>query len=89
MVEIKDWFEKKLVQELNLPRIYSLEIFCGIKETEKAVYAMLYTGYDNAGHYGKHRCHWIPKSAIENIKDLKMIEDYEKAVFAFDMEYTN
>lgn len=83
---IKEWFEKKLVEELNLPRVYSLQIFCILKETDKAVYAMLYTGFNN---YGKatRKCKWIPKSAIENIEDIRIITDYDEAVYAFDFKY--
>jgi hypothetical protein len=84
--KIKDWFDGKLAKELGLPRLYSLDIFCGIKETEKAVYAMFYTGYSNSGHaYSK--CHWIPKSAIENLEELRMIDDYTKAKDLFSIEY--
>ncbi len=84
---IKDWFEKKLVQELGLPNLYHLAIFCGIKETDKAVYAMFYTGYNATGTKAHRKCHWIPKSAIDNIDELKMISDYEKAVISFECEY--
>jgi hypothetical protein len=85
--QIKEWFENKLANELNLPRLYYLDIFCGIKESEKAVYAMFYTGYKADGRKANHRCHWIPKSAIENIEQLKIIPDYDEAVAAFNFEY--
>ena len=84
---IKDWFDYKLAQDLNLPRLYSLDIFCGIKETEKAVYAIFYTGYNAAGTKANHRAHWIPKSAIENLENLRMIADYNEAINTFDAEY--
>lgn len=85
--EVKEWFENKLAREMSLPRLYHLEIFCGIKETEKAVYAMFFTGYNRTGTQGKRQCHWIPKSAIENIDDLPMIADYDEAVEKFRFEY--
>lgn len=85
--EIKEWFEGKLATELNLPRLYRLNIFCGIKETEKAVYAIFHTGYDASGNFGKHRAHWIPKSAIENLSDLPMIADYDEAIRSYKSEY--
>jgi hypothetical protein len=85
-IKVKEWFENKLVEELNLGRIYSLELFCGIKETEKAVYAMFYTGHNCTG-CARHKCHWIPKSAIENVNDITYIDDYEKAVYAFGCKY--
>ena len=84
---IKEWFENKLASELNLPRLYHLDIFCGIKETEKAIYAMFYTGYNAAGTQAHRKCHWIPKSAIENIENLTMIADYDEAVKAFEYKY--
>lgn len=84
---IKDWFEKKLVQELGLPNLYYLHIFCGIKETDKAVYAMFFTGYNAIGTKAHRKCHWIPKSAIDNIDELNMISDYDEAVISFENEY--
>ena len=84
---IKEWFDTKLAAELNLPRMYYLDIFCGIKETEKAVYAIFYTGYDRTGTKANHRAHWIPKSAIENLEKLPMIADYDEAVRTFASEY--
>lgn len=84
---IKEWFDKKLAQELNLKGMYSLEIFCGVKETEKAVYAIFYTGFNNTGTKAMHRAHWIPKSAIENIEALKIVNDYEKAIEMFKMAF--
>ena len=85
--EIKEWFESKLAEDMNLPRLYFLRIFCGIKETDKAVYAMFYTGYDKTGVHAHRKCHWIPKSAIDNIENLKMIANYDEAVKAFENEY--
>jgi hypothetical protein len=86
-VTMKEWFENKLAAELGLPRLYTMSIFCGIKETEKAVYAMLYTGYDRTGTYATRKCAWIPKSCIENIEELKMVDDYEDAVKAFTFAF--
>lgn len=84
---VKEWFENKLAEDMNLPRIYSLEIFCGIKETEKAVYAMFYTGYNASGTSAHRKCHWVPKSVIENIENLRMIPDYDEASKMFQIEY--
>lgn len=86
-VSIKDWFSDKLASELNLPRLYYLSIFCRLKETEKAVYALFFTGYDATGRFAKHRCHWIPKSAIENFEQLEMISEYDEAVVALKNKY--
>ena len=87
MASIKESFENKLAAELNLPRVYSLKLFCATKETEKAVYAILYTGYMADGRRAKHRAHWVPKSAIENLESLRIIPDYDEAVKTFDIEY--
>ena len=83
--QIKEWFEYKLAEEFGLPRMFYLDIFCGIKETEKAIYAMFYTGYNATGH-ATRKCGWIPKSCIENIEALKFM-DYDEAVNAFKIEY--
>ena len=86
-VEMKEWFENKLAGELKLPRLYHLDFFCGIKQTEKAIYAVFYTGYNAAGTKAFHRAHWIPKSAIVNIEDVEFIADYDEAIKAFKMAY--
>ena len=79
MASIKESFENKLAAELNLPRVYSLKLFCATKETEKAVYAILYTGYMADGRRAKHRAHWVPKSAIENPEIADELEAEVKA----------
>lgn len=84
--QVKEWFENKLAKEMGLPKIYSLEIFCGIKETEKAVYALFGTGY-NANGSCSRKCAWVPKSCIENIESLTFIEDYDNAVRAFNAQH--
>lgn len=85
---VKEWFENKLAEEFKLPSLYDLEIFCEIKQSEKAVYAMFFTGYDASGKFGRRRCGWIPKSCIENIENLRVINDYDEAVKAFAATYT-
>ena len=83
---LKEWFEDKLAKELNISGLYTIKIFCIIKETEKAVYAMLDCGYDGTGSYVRRRCAWIPKSVIESdINEIEVIPDYEKAKNAFDI----
>lgn len=84
--EIKEWFCNKLAEKLELPRLYHLDIFCGIKATEKAVYAMLFTGYDVSGSYAHHRCAWIPKSCLEKLEALKFM-GYEEAKTAFGFAF--
>lgn len=84
---VKEWFENKLANQLGLPRLYHLDIFCGIKETEKAVYAMFYTGFSGHSRYANHKCGWIPKSCIENIEALTFYNEYNDAVDAFNLTY--
>ena len=83
-----EWMVYKLAEEMGLPSLFHLEIFCGIKETEKAVYAMFYTGYNASGTSAHRRCHWIPKRAIENIDSLPIIPDYDEATKKFYIEYS-
>lgn len=83
---LKEWFEIKKAEELGIVKAgWSLSIFCIIKETEKAVYAMLDCGSSANGNYRIRRCSWIPKSAITNIDEIERIPDYEKAKNAFDI----
>lgn len=83
---VKEWFEQRTARELGLGNMYSFELFCKIKETEKAAYCMVYTGFTNGGKARK-KTMWIPKSVIENIEALETIEDYDKAAYAFDFRY--
>lgn len=87
MANIKEWFENKLADELGLPSKYILRLVCGFKETEKAVYCLLYTGYDSMGIKATKRCSWIPKSCIENIGSLDMVDSYESAIDLFNQEF--
>jgi hypothetical protein len=81
---VKEWFENKLAKEMGLPRLYFLTLYCGIKETDKAVYALFYTGYDRTGMRPMHRAHWIPKSCIDNLENLRFIDNYDNAVTDFE-----
>lgn len=85
---IKEWFEKKLVNDgviINHGGIYTFELFAILKETEKAVYAMCMVG--TYGDDAIRKCIWIPKSVIENIENARRIDDYEKAVQAFEINH--
>lgn len=87
MTELKGWFEEKLVQEFGFRSNYYLEIFCEIKETEKAAYIMFFTGFKGpAGKTPTRKCAWVPKSAIENIDKIRVINDYDEAVNKFMSE---
>lgn len=88
---VKDWFANKIANEIGR-NINMCDIFAVLKETEKAVYAMLNLGCDF------RKCTWIPKSALiekevgydeferYNYETL-FIEDYEKAVKEFKMHW--
>lgn len=83
---LKEWFELKLAEELGIVRPgWNLKIFCIIKETEKAVYAMLDCGASGYGDRRVKRCAWVPKSCITNLDELEIIPDYDKASNAFDI----
>lgn len=57
---VKEWFANKVACEVKR-NISMCKVFAIIKETEKAVYAMLNLGYNS------RKCMWIPKSVlIEN-----------------------
>lgn len=55
--EVKDWFANKIANEIRMD-IEMCTVFAILKETEKAVYAMLNLGTN------ERRCMWIPKSVL-------------------------
>lgn len=54
---VKEWFATKIANEAKM-NISACDVFAIIKETDKAVYALL-----NIGH-GHCKTTWIPKSAL-------------------------
>lgn len=54
---VKDWFAKKVAQEVK-QNLMMCDVFAVIKESEKAVYAML-----NLGD-GHRKTQWVPKSVL-------------------------
>lgn len=76
---VKDWFAKKIAEELG-KSTFCTEIFAVIRETDKAVYAMLNLGFM------KKKTMWIPKSVIvEDEKDhgTMICSDYDECSKAF------
>lgn len=66
---VKDWFADKVANEVRR-NISRCDVFCIIKETEKAVYAMLDLGPMF------ERCMWVPKSVlVEREADDEMTFD--------------
>lgn len=57
-LRMKEWIANKKAQEFKI-NLYTDEIFAVLKETEKAIYAMISLGQ------GRHKCTWLPKSAVE------------------------
>lgn len=55
--EVKEWFANKVANEVKR-NINMCKVFAILKETDKAVYAMLNLGTDF------HKTMWIPKSVI-------------------------
>lgn len=88
-ITVKDWFADKVANELgrNITMCY---VFAILKETEKAVYAML-----NVGGY-QRKTMWIPKSVLveEDVPDdsnHKVIyaDDYDRAVELFNDHWSD
>lgn len=90
---VKDWFGNKVAQEVKR-NISMCDVFAILKETDKAVYAMLNLGCDFK------KTMWIPKSVlIENEVgetatgafnyETLFIEDYDEAVKSFSTHWSN
>ena len=72
---VKDWFANKVAEEIK-SNIFMCDVFAVLKETEKAVYAML-----NLGCL-KKKTMWVPKSVlveVENGHKVIIEPDYDKA----------
>ena len=71
---VKEWFANKVANEVRR-NISMCDVFCILKETEKAVYAMLNLGTNFS------KTMWIPKSVlVETDKhETLRISDYETA----------
>jgi len=72
---VKDWFANKIANEVKR-NISMCDVFCILRETEKAIYAVM--------NLGTHFCKtmWIPKSVIvltesENSETIH-IEDLDR-----------
>lgn len=85
--KVKEWFANKIAQEMGR-NIESCDVFAVIKETEKAVYALLNLGCD------RRKTTWVPKSCLIQHEvgadenglmryETVFEEDYEKCVELF------
>lgn len=90
---VKDWFANKVANEVHR-NISSCDVFCILRETEKAVYAILNLGANFS------RTTWIPKSVlIESPVGLDLngkyhhetleISDYNEAMSRFRAMWTD
>lgn len=77
---VKEWFANKVANEVRR-NISMCDVFCILKETEKAVYAIMNLGANFS------RTMWIPKSVMiemENGHETLKIEDYHEAMARFE-----
>lgn len=90
---VKEWFANKVAEEVKRT-ITMCDVFAILKESEKAVYAMLNIG---CGH---KKTMWVPKSVlVENevgtgadgleCYETFFIEDYNEAVTEFEKHWDN
>ena len=84
---VKDWFANKVAQEVKM-NINMCDVFGILKESEKAVYAVLNLGCR------KHKTMWIPKSVLienaigedatgHNHYETKRFDSYDEAMQEF------
>lgn len=66
--EVKEWFANKIAYEVGR-NITDCSLFAVLKETEKAVYAMLHIGGTS------RKCTWIPKSVLIDTTDE--VDEYD------------
>lgn len=76
---VKEWFANKVANEVKR-NISMCDVFCILRETEKAVYAVMNLGTNFS------RTMWVPKSVLvekENGYETLRIENYEIAMNEF------
>ena len=78
--EVKDWFADKIAQGLH-KNISMCEVFAVLKETEKAVYAMLNLGANF------RLCKWVPKSVLVELEAGKQKNGTTKYETIFEEDY--
>ena len=90
---VKDWFANKVANEVHR-NINMCDVFAILKETEKAVYAVLNLGCEF------HKTMWIPKSVlIENEVgtddhsvmhyETRFFDSYDEAIDEFKLHWKN
>ena len=75
---VKEWFANKIANEVKR-NITMCEVFAILKETDKAVYAMLNLGCDF------HKTMWLPKSVMIENDNINTIhnDNYDECVKLF------
>ena len=75
---VKEWFANKVANEVRR-NISMCDVFCILRETEKAVYAVLCLGTNFS------RTMWVPKSVLveKESGETLMISDYNEAMSRF------
>lgn len=76
---VKDWFANKIANEVQ-KNISMCDVFCILRETEKAVYAIMNLGTNFA------RTMWVPKSVLVEIdsdRETLTLSDYNEAMSRF------
>ena len=90
---VKEWFADKIANEVGR-NITACELFAVLKETDKAVYAMLHIGGTS------RKTTWIPKSVLVDTSDevyedgdgrfpLIINDSYDEVVKAWDSLWNN
>lgn len=75
---VKEWFANKVANEVRR-NISMCDVFCILRETEKAVYAVMNLGSNFS------RTMWVPKSVLveKESGETLMISDYNEAMYRF------
>lgn len=81
---VKTWLANKIANEVKR-NIHMCDVYCVLKETDKAYYCILNLGYNFS------RTMWIPKSAVEvkhnEYHETYRCDDYELAMTRFHADW--
>ena len=78
--EVKEWFANKVANEIGR-NINLCNVFAILKETPKAVYAMLNLGSDY------EKCMWVPKSVLVEYIPSEQENGFYKYETIFEEDY--
>ena len=77
---VKEWFADKVANEVKM-NIKMCDVFAVLRETDKAVYAMLNIGAD------KRKCMWVPKSVLVEYVPGEQENGFYKYETIFEEDY--